>query len=309
MAITNPITQTINKGWAQFTVRYPILARRLACYARLTRLDRPIGIYLLLWPTLWGLWIAAEGKPNIHVLVVFVLGVILMRSAGCVMNDIADRRYDPMVERTRQRPLATGEVSPEEALLVAGVIILIAFLLVLTMNKLTIQLAFVAVVLAGIYPFMKRYTYLPQFFLGLAFGWSIPMAFAAQTGDVPRVAWVLLIANVLWSVAYDTIYAMIDREDDLKIGVKSTAILFDDADRIIIGIIQGMVIVTLVLAGNQAGLGLSFYLSLVIAAGLFVYQLMLIWQRQAANCMLAFLNNNWFGLTVFLGIVLHYIMS
>ena len=306
MAITNPITQTINKGWVQFTVRYPILARRLACYARLTRLDRPIGIYLLLWPTLW---IAAEGKPNIHVLVVFVLGVILMRSAGCVMNDIADRRYDPMVERTRQRPLATGEVSPEEALLVAGVIILVAFLLVLTMNKLTIQLAFVAVVLAGIYPFMKRYTYLPQFFLGLAFGWSIPMAFAAQTGDVPRVAWVLLIANVLWSVAYDTIYAMIDREDDLKIGVKSTAILFDDADRIIIGIIQGMVIVTLVLAGNQAGLGLSFYLSLVIAAGLFVYQLMLIWQRQAANCMLAFLNNNWFGLTVFLGIVLHYIMS
>lgn len=293
----------------QFQQRFPTAAQRLERYARLTRLDRPIGIFLLLWPTLWGLWIAAEGWPDIHVLIVFCLGVVLMRSAGCVLNDIADRRFDPMVERTRGRPLATGEVTPEEALLVAGVIILMAFLLVLTMNKLTVQLALVAVVLAGIYPFMKRYTYLPQFFLGLAFGWSIPMAFAAQTGQVPRVAWILLIANVLWSVAYDTMYAMVDRDDDLKIGVKSTAILFDDADRIIIAIIQSMVILTLVLAANQVKLGIYFYLALVIAAGLFIYQLMLIWRRQPTGCMKAFLNNNWFGLTVFLGIVLHYIMT
>lgn len=308
MGIKAAITQHPRHWLKRFEQRFPGIAQRLERYARLTRLDRPIGIFLLLWPTLWGLWIAAEGRPDIHVLIVFVLGVVLMRSAGCVLNDIADRRFDPMVERTRRRPLATGEVAPEEALLVAGVIILMAFLLVLTMNKLTVQLALVAVVLAGIYPFMKRYTYLPQFFLGLAFGWSIPMAFAAQTGQVPQVAWVLLIANVLWSVAYDTMYAMVDRQDDLKIGVKSTAILFDDADRIIIAIIQCMVILTLVLAANQAKLGIYFYLALVIAAGLFIYQLLLIWRRQPEGCMKAFLNNNWFGLTVFLGIVLHYIM-
>lgn len=309
MGIKAAISKPLQQWQARFQQRYPALAQRIERYARLTRLNRPIGIFLLLWPTLWGLWIAAEGKPDIHVLVVFVLGVVLMRSAGCVLNDIADRRFDPMVERTRGRPLATGEVTPEEALLVAGGIILLALLLVLTMNALTIQLAFVAVVLAGIYPFMKRYTYLPQFFLGLAFGWSIPMAFAAQTGAIPQVAWVLLIANVLWSVAYDTMYAMIDREDDIKIGVKSTAILFDDADRIIIAIIQGMVILSLVMVANQAKLGIYFLLALVVAAGLFIYQLVLIWNRQPAGCMQAFLNNNWFGLTVFLGIVLHYIMS
>lgn len=308
MGINAVISQHYRHWLKRFEHRFPGVAQRLERYARLTRLDRPIGIFLLLWPTLWGLWIAAEGRPDIHVLIVFVLGVVLMRSAGCVLNDIADRRFDPMVERTRDRPLATGEVTPEEALLVAGAIILMAFLLVLTMNKLTVQLAMVAVLLAGIYPFMKRYTYLPQFFLGLAFGWSIPMAFAAQTGQVPQVAWVLLIANVLWSVTYDTMYAMVDREDDLKIGVKSTAILFDDADRIIIAIIQCMVILTLVLAANQAKLGIYFYLALIIAAGLFIYQLMLIWRRQPESCMKAFLNNNWFGLTVFLGIVLHYIM-
>ncbi len=298
------------EAW-QFVLQYikahwPNLRARLLRYARLTRLDRPIGIYLLLWPTLWGLWIAAEGKPNWHVLLVFCLGVVLMRSAGCVLNDIADRRFDPMVERTRHRPLASGEVKPKEALGLAVALILCAFLLVLTLNKLTIQLACVAVVLAGIYPFMKRYTYLPQFFLGLAFGWSIPMAFAAQTGNVPQVAWVLLIANVLWSVVYDTMYAMVDREDDLKIGVKSTAILFDDADRVIIGIIQLMVVITLIMAGKQAGLGNSFFIGLLIASGFFVYQLKLIWNRKPERCFQAFLNNNWFGLTIFLGIMLDY---
>ncbi len=285
---------------------WPDLRARLLRYARLMRLDRPIGIYLLLWPTLWGLWIAAEGKPDWHILLVFCLGVVLMRSAGCVLNDIADRRFDPMVDRTRHRPLASGEVAPKEALGVALALILCAFLLVLTLNKLTIQLAIVAVALAGIYPFMKRYTYLPQFFLGLAFGWSIPMAFAAQTGSVPQVAWVLLIANVLWSVVYDTMYAMVDREDDLKIGVKSTAILFDDADRAIIGIIQLMVIFTLIMAGKQAELGNSFFIGLFIACGFFIYQLKLIWNRKPEQCFQAFINNNWFGLTIFLGIMLDY---
>lgn len=288
---------------------WPGWRKKADCYGRLARLNKPIGILLLLWPSYWGLWFAAEGFPDIHIFVVFTLGVILMRSAGCVLNDIADRNFDKQVDRTRSRPIATGEVSPKEALIVALSIIFVAFLLVLTLNALTVQLAFVAVVLAGIYPFMKRYTYLPQFVLGLAFGWSIPMAFAAQTGNVPNIAWVLLIANILWSVAYDTMYAMVDRKDDLTAGIKSTAILFDDADRIIIAIIQIMVIITLVLAGRQAGLGWMYYLGLFIASGFFIYQLTLIWQRQEQNCFKAFLNNNWFGLTVFLGIMANYLLQ
>ncbi len=283
------------------------LKSRLQQYIKLTRLDRPIGLLLLLWPTLWALWIAAEGLPRTDVLLVFLLGVVLMRSAGCVLNDIADQRFDPLVTRTSCRPLASGQVTPKEALIVAGVLICIAFLMVLTMNMLTIQLAFVAMILAGIYPFMKRYTYLPQFFLGLAFGWSIPMAFAAQTETIPNIAWLLLITNILWAVAYDTIYAMIDREDDLKIGVKSTAILFDDLDRIMIGIIQGLVITTLVIIGYQLNLG-HFYLSgISIASFLFIYQLYLIADRGHVNYMNAFLNNNWFGMVVFLGLFLDYL--
>lgn len=289
--------------------RWPGLFLRLDRYIRLTRLDKPIGIFLLLWPTLWGLWIAAEGLPNPNILIIFCLGVIMMRSAGCVLNDFADRHYDPLVVRTRNRPIAAGEVSTDEALFIAAVIILLAFMMVLTLNPLTIKLAFVAVFLAIIYPFMKRYTYLPQFFLGLAFGWAIPMGFAAQTNAVPQVAWVLLIANVLWSVAYDTMYAMVDREDDKKIGVKSTAILFDDADRLIIGIIQAMVILTLVLAGNQAKLGQIYYLGLAVASVFFIFQLKLIWRREPASCFRAFLNNNWFGMTVFLAIAVDYIMK
>lgn len=301
LEITNKLLITCKRHW-------PGIRERLKQYALLIRLDRPVGIFLLLWPTLWSLWIAAKGFPDLSVFVVFVLGVILMRSAGCVLNDIADQRFDPYVARTQTRPLASGKVSSFEALILAGSLILMAFLLVLTMNWLTVQLAFIAVILAGIYPFMKRYTYLPQFFLGLTFGWAIPMAFAAQTGSVPQIAWLLFIANVLWSVVYDTMYAMVDREDDLKIGVKSTAILFDDADRVIIGIIQTLVLVTLIMIGNQAQLGISYFIGLAIASCFFIYQMTLIWNRKPEFCMKAFLNNNWFGLTVFIGLFLDFII-
>lgn len=288
---------------------WPTVRERLEQYALLVRLDRPIGILLLLWPTLWGLWIAAEGFPDISVLLVFVFGVILMRSAGCILNDIADKRFDIHVNRTKNRPLVNGNVSSLEALAVAFGLVFIAFLLVLTMNWLTVQLSFIAIMLAGIYPFMKRYTYLPQFFLGLTFGWSIPMAFAAQTGSIPQIAWLLLIANILWSVVYDTMYAMVDREDDLKIGVKSTAILFDDADRVIIGIIQALVLITLIMTGKQAQLGIYFYTGLFIASCFFLYQLRMIWDRKPEQCMQAFLNNNWFGLIVFAGLFFDYLVN
>jgi 4-hydroxybenzoate polyprenyltransferase len=299
----------VQKLLFQAKIHWPGIKERLRQYALLARLDKPIGIFLLLWPTLWGLWIAAEGFPDTNVLIVFILGVVLMRSAGCVLNDIADQRFDPLVSRTQSRPLASGKVSALEALIVAISLIFIAFLLVLTMNWLTVQLAFVAVILAGLYPFMKRYTYLPQFFLGLAFGWAIPMAFAAQTNTLPNIAWILLIANILWSVVYDTMYAMVDREDDLKIGVKSTAILFDDADRVIIGIIQALVLITLVMIGRQSELGTIYYISLAVASCFFLYQLSLIWNRKPEQCMKAFLNNNWFGLIIFIGIFLNFIIN
>jgi 4-hydroxybenzoate polyprenyltransferase len=284
----------------------PGIRDRLQQYILLTRLNRPIGSFLLLWPTLWALWIAAEGLPSLHLFVVFVLGTFLTRSAGCVMNDYADRDFDAHVERTKGRPLATGKVEPKEALIVALSLVAAAFLLVLTTNRLTILLSFAAVPLAIIYPYMKRHTYLPQFFLGLAFSWGIPMAFAAQTGSVSRVAWLIFIANLLWTVVFDTIYAMVDREYDLQIGVKSTAILFDDADRMIIGIIQGMVIIVLLVIGNQLELDWLYYASLVAAAGFFVYQQYLIKDRKPDKCFQAFLNNNWFGATVFIGIALSY---
>ena len=292
--------------WLACKTHWPRIQDRLQQYARLTRLDRPIGILLLLWPTLWALWLAAGGPPDPAVLLVFVAGVALMRSAGVCLNDVADRRFDGAVQRTRARPIVTGRVTTREALIVAGVLLLAAFLLVLTLNRLTLQLALVAVLLAAVYPYMKRYTYLPQFFLGLAYGWCVPMAFAAQTGAVPAIAWLLLIANVFWSVVYDTMYAMIDREDDLKIGIKSTAILFDDADRVIIGVIQVLTLATLIMVGREAGLGLPYFGGLGIAAGFFVYQLWLIRDRKPASCMRAFLNNNWFGLLVFAGLFLEF---
>ena len=275
-------------------------------YALLMRMNRPIGTYLLLWPTVWALWIAGQGNPNTGVTLVFVLGVVLMRSAGCVINDYADRDFDPHVARTQTRPIPAGKVTPREALVLFVVLCLMAFMLVLTMNWLTIGLSLVGAVLAGIYPFMKRYTYLPQVFLGLAFGWAIPMAFAAQTGEVPVVAWLLLTATVLWATAYDSMYAMVDIEDDLKIGVKSTAILFGDADRIIIGSIQVMFLLTMWVVGNKLALGLLYFLGLLAAAGLGVYQQWLIRDRSQEGCFKAFLNNHWFGAVIFAGLVLNY---
>jgi len=276
-------------------------------YLLLIRLNRPIGIFLLLWPTLWGLWIASEGFPKTEILVVFLFGVFLMRSAGCILNDIIDKDFDKFVARTQNRPLASDKLSSIEAFIVAISLIFIAFLLVLTTNTLTVQLSFVAIILAGTYPFLKRHTYLPQFFLGLTFGWSIPMAFAATTNSIPKIAWLLLIANILWVVVYDTIYAMIDREDDLKIGIKSTAILFDDADRFIIGLIQSLVLIALIVIGQQASLNTIYYFSLIIGGCLFLYQLYLIRNRDPKKCMQAFLNNNWFGLVVFIGLFINYL--
>jgi len=272
------------------------------------RLNRPIGIFLLMWPTLWALWIASEGSPDLLVLLVFTGGVVLMRSAGCVINDYADRDFDPHVERTRDRPIAAGRVRPREALVLFAVLCLTAFGLVLLMNRLTIMLSFVGVVLAALYPFMKRFTHLPQVFLGMAFGWAVPMAFAAQTGAVPKVAWLLFVATVLWATAYDTIYGMVDREDDLKIGVKSTAILFGEADRAIIATIQILLLAALLMVGQAADLGGYYYFGILLAAALALYQQYLIRERDPGACFQAFLNNNWFGAAVFSGIVLDYLV-
>lgn len=275
----------------------------------LMRLDRPIGIMLLLWPTLWALWIAGEGSPNWWVVTVFVLGVFLMRSAGCVINDYADREFDPYVERTKNRPLAVGMVEPKEALVLFAVLCVVAFLLVLTMNTLTIYMSFAGAALAASYPFMKRLTYLPQVYLGLAFGWSVPMAFAAQADAVPIVAWLLLIVTVLWATAYDTMYAMVDRADDLKIGVKSTAILFGESDWIIIGVLQALMLLVLVIVGMQAELSWVYYFSLLLVAGLMLYQQRLIVSRDGMRCLQAFLNNNWVGALIFAGLFGHYFLA
>ena len=282
------------------------LVRRLDLYLILMRVDKPIGVYLLLWPTLWALWIAGEGRPDVPVVAVFVLGVFLMRSAGCVINDFADRKIDPHVERTRQRPVAAGLVSPREALTLFAVLCLLAFGLVLLMNALTIMLSFVGVLLAGIYPFMKRYTYLPQVFLGLAFGWAVPMAYAAQTGELAPQAWLLLTATVVWATAYDTLYAMVDRDDDIRVGVKSTAILFGSADRMIIGVLQLTLLLILIILGRQLELGLFYYLGLGIATAFGFYQQLLIRDRGKDACFRAFLNNNWLGMVVFAGLVMDY---
>ncbi len=283
------------------------LKDRLVQYALLMRLHRPIGIFLLLWPTLWALWIAGEGHPDPRVLTVFVLGVVLMRSAGCVINDYADRGFDPHVARTRDRPIAAGRVSPGEALMLFAMLCLGAFALVLLMNRLTILMSLAGAALAASYPFMKRYTHLPQVYLGAAFGWAVPMAFAAQTGAVPKVAWLLFVATVLWATVYDTMYGMVDREDDLKIGVKSTAILFGESDRAILAVLQVLLMGTLALAGQEAGMQGYYYLGLLLAAGLSLYQQYLIRHREPKRCFQAFLNNNWLGAAVFAGIALDYL--
>ncbi len=275
-------------------------------YWLLCRFDKPIGILILLWPALWALWVASEGKPDPLVLTVICAGVVLMRSAGCVINDYADRDFDPHVERTRQRPIAAGKVAPKEALILFVVLCLLAFGLVLLLNLKTILLSFVAAFLAASYPFMKRFTHLPQAYLGIAFGFAVPMAFAAQTGEVPLVAWVMYLAVMLWALVYDTMYAMVDKDDDLKIGVKSTAILFADKEREIMAVLQLIILALLVWVGQMAGLGFFYYSSLLGVAGLFIYQQKLIFHRKKADCFKAFLNSNWVGLVIFIGLVLDY---
>ncbi|MDZ7747471.1 MAG: 4-hydroxybenzoate octaprenyltransferase [Halofilum sp. (in: g-proteobacteria)] len=282
---------------------------RLRQYVLLTRLDRPIGTYLLLWPTLWALWFAAQGVPDLYVLLVFVLGTFCMRAAGCAINDFADRGIDAHVWRTTGRPLATGAIRPREAVVVAAVLALAAFALVLTLNRLTIQLAFGGLALAAVYPFMKRYTHLPQVVLGAAFSWGIPMAFAAQTGTVPPLAWLVFTVNVIWTVGYDTMYAMADKPDDLEIGVKSTAILFGEHDRHMVGLFQLLTLVGLLLIGSRAELGWTWFAAVAAAAALFGYQQFLIFDRQPQLCFRAFLNNAWVGLVLFLGLVAHYALA
>jgi 4-hydroxybenzoate polyprenyltransferase len=281
---------------------------RLKQYWLLTRFDRPIGILILLWPALWALWVASDGRPDLGVLTVICLGVVLMRAAGCVINDYADREFDPHVARTKQRPIAAGKVKPKEALWIFVVLCLCAFGLVLTLNIFTILLSFIAAFLAASYPFMKRYTQLPQAYLGIAFGWAIPMSFSAQTNYIPLVAWVMYLAVVLWALVYDTMYAMVDKEDDLKIGVKSTAILFGSYDRYIMAFLQLIIIGLLIIVGQMKYLSWPYYGGILVATGLFVYQQKLIYYRDKNQCFKAFLNNNWFGMVVFIGLLVDYLL-
>lgn len=285
------------------------LQGRLSEYIQLTRLNRPIGILLLLWPTLWALWVAGAGQPPAGVVVVFVLGVVLMRSAGCVINDFADRHIDPHVRRTRDRPLAARRVAPAEAILLFSGLVLLAFCLVLTQNPMTVQMSLVALALAVTYPFMKRLHHLPQVHLGAAFGWAVPMAFAAIGEQVPAQAWLLFAATLFWAVAYDTEYAMVDREDDLRIGVRSSAILFGRLDRLIIATAHGLALVLLYLTGVAAGLGLLYHLGLMAAGLMALHQQWLIRQRQPDACFRAFLSNNNFGCVVFLGMIADYLWA
>ena len=273
---------------------------------QLIRFDRPIGTLLLLWPTLWALWLAAQGVPNYKLLVIFVVGTFLTRSAGCIVNDLADRNLDGAVARTNARPLVTGAVTVREALALFVTLLLLAFMLVLLTNALTIALSIVAVLLASCYPFMKRYTHLPQLVLGAAFSWGIPMAFAAQRGALPPALWLVYLGNLLWTVAYDTAYAMVDREDDLRVGIKSTAILFGRHDRLIIAALQVGCLLGLYLAGLAFGLGRYYNAALVVAAMLFGYQQYLIRERRPDACFRAFLHNNWVGMVIFAGVALDY---
>ncbi|HEY6457856.1 MAG TPA: 4-hydroxybenzoate octaprenyltransferase [Steroidobacteraceae bacterium] len=282
--------------------------RRVIEYGRLARLDRPIGIWLLLWPVLWALWIAASGRPAPRVLIVFVLGVFTMRAAGCVINDLVDRNIDPRIRRTRQRPLAARRVTPHEAIVLFVVLAAAALWLVLQLNALTIRLSLVGAGLTVSYPFVKRLFPLPQLYLGISFGgWGVPMAFAAQTGQVPRIAWVIFMAAVVWAVIYDTLYAMVDREDDLKIGVRSTAIAFADMDRAMIGLLQLLMLAALALAGRTLHFGNWYYGALGVAAATFVYQQCLIRHRDPDACLRGFLNNNYTGVAIFAGILLQYL--
>ncbi len=290
---------------APLVTRFPKLPHLLA----IARLNKPIGIYLLLWPTLWALWIAAEGFPGWHLLLVFVLGTVLTRSAGCIINDIADRNFDGQVARTKDRPLVNGQLVLLDAFEFLGLLSFLALLLVLSTNLLTVGIALIGALIAAIYPFMKRYTYLPQVVLGIAFSCGIPMAFAATQGSVPQLAWLLMIANLVWTVAYDTEYAMVDRDDDIRLGLKSSAILFADMDKLAIAILQIIFLITLLLAARNESFTYPFYLGIVLALGLLGYQQYLIRDRQRDKCFQAFLNNHWVGLSIFLGIFGHFWMN
>ena len=300
--------------WFVYRVRFhpwttnelPGILATLEDYIQLTRLNRPIGIWLLLWPTLWAVWIAGRGKPDPRLFVIFVAGTVIMRSAGCAINDYADRSFDPHVARTRERPLAAGRITTVEALILFAALSLAALLLALQLNKFTLLWAVGGAFLAVTYPFVKRFLSVPQLYLGLAFGAGIPMAFAAELDHIPRVTWLFVVANMLWVTVYDTIYAMVDRDDDLKIGVRSTAILFGDSDRHIIAVLQAMTLASLYLAGRMLHMGGWYFAGLTAAAVFFVYQLWLIRNRDRDACFQAFLNNNYVGISVFIGILLTY---
>ncbi|WP_222889030.1 4-hydroxybenzoate octaprenyltransferase [Enterobacter sp. C2] len=288
-------------------MEWSLTQSKLLAYHRLMRTDKPIGALLLLWPTLWALWVATPGVPPLGILVVFIAGVWLMRAAGCVVNDYADRKFDGHVKRTANRPLPSGAVSEKEARNLFVVLVLLAFVLVLTLNLMTILLSVAALALAWTYPFMKRYTHLPQVVLGAAFGWSIPMAFAAVSESVPLSCWLMFFANILWAVAYDTLYAMVDRDDDVKIGIKSTAILFGRHDKLIVGILQVLVLVLMAAVGWLNGLGWAFYASIAVAGALFIWQQKMIVHRDRDACFKAFLNNNYVGLALFVGLAVSYL--
>ncbi len=283
-----------------------LITKKLDAYERLMRLDKPIGILLLLWPTLWALWIASRGHPDWITLLIFITGTVLMRSAGCVMNDIADRKYDGLVERTKNRPLATGEVSVKEAWLLAGGLCLLAFCLVWQFNKTTILLSFAALFLAATYPFTKRFLAIPQAYLGVAFGFGMPMAFAAVNDYIPPLAWALLAANICWAIAYDTEYAMVDRDDDVKIGIKSSAIFFGKYDVLAIMLCYAIMIGLLAYIGRLLGFGKFYFAGLAAALMLIIMQYQLIKKRLKTDCFKAFLHNNWIGLVIFLGLILQY---
>jgi 4-hydroxybenzoate polyprenyltransferase len=284
-------------------------ARRVQEWVRLMRLDKPVGIWLLLWPEMWALWIAGGGRPEPRILIIFLVGTVVMRSAGCVINDFADRNVDPYVKRTKDRPLAARRIGPIEALALFGVLSAIALYLALQLDFKTLKLAFVGAALTVSYPFLKRFFPLPQFYLGLAFGWAVPMAYMAAAGSLPRVAWVLFVTAVLWACIYDTIYAMVDRDDDLKIGVKSSAILFADMDKLIVGIMQAMMLFSLILVGRTMKFGNWYMAGVAAAAVFFLYQQWLIRNRDPSRCFRAFTNNQYVGLSVFVGILLEYVYA
>ncbi len=288
-------------------IRYPAFTAKLPAFIQLTRFDRPIGTFLLLWPTITALWIAAKGYPDFSLILIFVLGTTIMRAAGCAVNDVADYKIDGHVNRTENRPLQTGALTRNDALACFAVLSVMGFGLVLLTNTLTIQLSFGAIAVIAIYPFMKRFTNLPQLVLGVAFSWGILMAFSAQTNSIPPSAFLLFVANTVWTVAYDTQYAMVDRAFDKQIGVKSTAILFGEADKLMIGLLQGMFIAAMWLAGARFELGTAYYLSLLAATALLAYQQYLIKDRTPGLCFRAFLNNNWIGALIFLGVFLSYL--